>query len=69
MSAMVRWGKDRVCLEAIEVGYKQIDDSSSPTYGLKVMAVARFVGTGAGAGLVGTGREATVRQPATCTLE
>jgi hypothetical protein len=70
MSAIVRWGKDRVCLEAVEVGYKEIEDpSSGPPYGLKVMAVARFVGTGAGAGLVGTSREATVRQPVTCTLE
>ena len=33
------------------------------------MAVARFVGAGAGGGLVGTGREATVRQMGTCTLE
>ena len=54
MSAMVRWGKDRVCLESVEVGYEELKDSSSPTYGLKVMAVARFVGAGAGAGLVGT---------------
>jgi hypothetical protein len=67
MSAMVRWGTDRVCLESIEIGFKEIEDSS--THGLKVMAVARFVGVGAGAGLVGTGRDATVRQPATCTLE
>jgi hypothetical protein len=70
MSAMVRWGKDRVCLEAIEVGYTEIEDrSSGPPYGLKVMAVARFVGSGGGAGLVGTDREASVRQPVTCTLE
>jgi hypothetical protein len=27
------------------------------------------VGAGAGAGLVGTGSEAVVREPATCTLE
>jgi hypothetical protein len=69
MSAMVRWGKDRVCLEAVEVGYGEIEDCSSPTYGLKVMAVARFVGAGAGGGLVGTGREGTVRQMGTCTME
>jgi hypothetical protein len=69
MSAMVRWGKDRVCLESVEVGYRQMEDSSSPTYGLKVMAVARFVGAGAEGGLVGTGREATVREPAKCGLE
>ena len=69
MSAMVRWGKDRVCLEAVEIGYGEIEDSSSPTYGLKVMAVARFVGAGAGGGLVGTGREGTVRQVGRCTIE
>jgi hypothetical protein len=69
MSAMVRWGKDRVCLEAIEVGYQAIGDSSGAPHELKMMAVARFVGTGAGAGLVGTGRDSMVQQPATCTLE
>jgi hypothetical protein len=69
MSALVRWGKDRVCLEAIEVGYSEIEDPSSPTYGLKVMAVARFVGAGAGASLVGTGSGDVVREPATCMLE
>jgi hypothetical protein len=69
MSAMVRWDKDRVCMESVEVGYREMEDSSSPTYGLKVMAVARFVGAGAEGGLVGTGREATVREPAKCALE
>ena len=69
MSAMVRWSKDHVCLESVEVGYRQMEDSSSPTDGLKVMAVARFVGAGAEGGLVGTGREATVREPAKCALE
>jgi hypothetical protein len=33
------------------------------------MAVARFVAAGAEGGLVGTGREATVRELAKCTLE
>jgi hypothetical protein len=69
MSAIVRWSKARVCIESIELGYAQLDDGSSPTYGLKVMAVARFVGAVSGAGFVGTGRDALVRQTAKCTIE
>jgi hypothetical protein len=69
MTALVRWGRRRVCLEAIEVGYRQIEQPDAPRYGVQVMAVARFVGAGSGAGLVGLTRSETYRVPATCRLE
>jgi hypothetical protein len=69
MTALVRWSPARVCLEAVEVGYREIEDESSPTYGLKVMAVARFVGAAAGGGFVGTSAETAYREAATCGLD
>jgi hypothetical protein len=70
MSAVVRWGRDRICLEALEVGYREIEDpGQSPLYSVRVMAVARFVGAGVGAGLVGMSRSDAYRAPATCKLE
>lgn len=69
MTALVRWSPSHVCLEAVEVGYREIKEEHDPQYGLKVMAVARFVGAGAGGGLVGASAEDEVRAPATCTLE
>jgi hypothetical protein len=69
MTALVRWGRRRVCLEAIEVGYRQIKQDDAPRYGVQVMAVARFVGARPGAGLVGLTRSETYRVPASCRLE
>jgi hypothetical protein len=69
MTALVRWSPSRVCVEAVEAGYRDIEEERDPQYGLKVMAVARFVGAGAGGGLVGASAEEEVRAPATCSLE
>jgi hypothetical protein len=69
MTALVRWSRSRVCLEAIEVGYRQIEQEDSPRYGVQIMAVARFVGAHPGAGLVGLTRSETYRVPAVCRLE
>jgi hypothetical protein len=71
MAAIVRWSTERVCLEAIEVGLRTEPGSGVGFEGerpLDVMVVARFVGDGAGAGVVGTGAEESVRQPARCEL-
>ena len=68
-TAIVRWGREHVCLEAVEGGYRQINQPGDPRYGAQVMAVARFTGADAGAAFVGmTGTEA-LRSPATCRLE
>ncbi len=69
MTALVRWGRDRVCLEAVELGDREIEDEAEGQYGVQVMAVARFTGAGAGAGLVGMSRSEAYRAAATCTLE
>jgi hypothetical protein len=68
-TAIVRWGRERVCLEAVEAGYRQIAQPGDARFGAQVMAVARFAGPHPGAGLLGmTGTEA-FRAAATCTLE
>ena len=68
-TAIVRWGREHVCLEAVEGGYRQINQPGDPRYGAQVMAVARFTGADAGAAFVGmTGTEA-FRSPATSRLE
>ncbi len=69
MTAIVRWGRRRICVEALEVGYEKIERGDAPRYGAQVMAVARFVGAGAGAGLVGMSEGEAYRVPATCELE
>jgi hypothetical protein len=69
MTALVRWSRSRVCLEAIEVGYRQIERDGAPRYGVQVMAVARFVGGHPGAGLVGFTRLKAYRAPAVCRLD
>jgi hypothetical protein len=69
MTAVLRWGRDRICLEALEAGYRELEDPADRQYGVQVMAVARFAGAGAGAGLVGASRSEVYRVPATCKLE
>jgi len=65
MTALVRWGTERVCLEAVEVGYDVIQAAGSRD--LLVFAVARFAGARPGAGFVGT-ESAALQKPATCEL-
>ena len=60
MSALVRWNRDRVCLEAIELGYRG--------WGLRNELVARFTGQGAGASLVVLTTAAGYHEPVRCTL-
>jgi hypothetical protein len=67
MTALVRWSTERVCLEAVELGYRNIptDGSQQP---LTVVAVARFVGSDAGHAFVGNEASAQVRVSASCEL-
>jgi hypothetical protein len=67
MTALVRWSAERVCLEAVEVGYSELEQGGSPA--LRVSAVARFVGAEPGAGFVGMESNSVVREPAKCELE
>jgi hypothetical protein len=67
MTALVRWSTERVCLEALELGYRSIpaDGSQQP---LTVLAVARFVGPDAGYAFVGNEASTQVRVSASCEL-
>jgi hypothetical protein len=69
MTAIVRWGRERVCLEAIEAGDRSIEDAADPLHGTQIMAVARFASGNAAAGLVGIGPNEAYRVAASCTLE
>jgi hypothetical protein len=62
MSAIVRWSTERVCLEAVEVSFRS--EAKAP---VPVRAIARFVGKGAGATLLG-GSSGSWQQAATCEL-
>jgi hypothetical protein len=68
MTALVRWSTERVCLEAIEVGFGELGQTKLERP-VQVMAVARFVGKGVGSGLLGAESTSTVREPATCELD
>jgi hypothetical protein len=67
MTALVRWSTERVCLEAVELGYRNIPTDGSPQP-LTVLAVARFVGPDAVAAFVGNEASAQVRVSASCEL-
>jgi hypothetical protein len=69
MTALVRWGRERVCLEAVELGYREIEDTEDSQFGVQVMVVARFAGHDVAAGLVGMTRSDAYRAPATCRLD
>ncbi len=67
MTALVRWSTERVCLEAIEVGFGELRPAE-PVRPVQVMAVTRFVGAGVGSSLLGAESTSTVHEPATCAL-
>jgi hypothetical protein len=67
MTALVRWSVERVCLEAVEVGFGSVEGEQSRP--LHLSAVARFAGGRPGAALIGTESSVTVRDPASCVLE
>ena len=67
MTALVRWSAERVCLEAVEVGFGSVESEQSRP--LHVSAVARFVGARPEAAFIGTESSVMVREPASCTLE
>jgi hypothetical protein len=66
MTALVRWSPERVCLEAVEVGFSSLE---AQPYPIRVSAVARFVGRQPGAAFIGTESSVAVREPSTCQLE
>jgi len=67
MTALVRWNPERVCLEAVELGFTSLArEGASP---LRVSAVARFAGAQPGAAFVGTEGTGRVREPANCELQ
>ncbi|HEY3254319.1 MAG TPA: hypothetical protein VGJ91_10235 [Polyangiaceae bacterium] len=66
MTALVRWSAERVCLEAVEVGFSSLKLSEKQR--MQVSAVARFVGAQSGAAFVGTEGSAALREPASCEL-
>ena len=67
MSALVRWGARRVCLDAVEVG-DSVLDYQHVTEGLHVSAVARFAGAQPGAAFIATESSVALREPASCEL-
>ncbi len=70
MTALVRWSKERVCIEAVEVGIADgsADAEADGIASLHPMAVARFVGSAPGSALVGTGPTSMVQKPIKCEL-
>jgi hypothetical protein len=69
MRALVRWSKERVCLEAIELGYRGVQGSARWRHPVtEVMLVARFVGRDPGAGLVAFNASTAYRETVRCKL-
>jgi hypothetical protein len=69
MKAIVRWSKARVCLEAIELGYRGVRWPGHWRYPVTdVMLAARFVGRDSGAGLVAFNSEAAYQETVSCKL-
>jgi hypothetical protein len=69
MKALVRWSKERVCLEAIELGYRGLVEPESWRHRLTdVMLVARFVGRDPGAALLAFNASAAYRETVSCRL-
>jgi hypothetical protein len=69
MTALVRWSATRVCLEAVEVGYRAV--KAPKDYGhpfADVMLVARFVGEGTGAAFVGLSETSEYHETVSCEL-
>ncbi|HET7546011.1 MAG TPA: hypothetical protein VFK05_39350 [Polyangiaceae bacterium] len=67
MTALVRWGTQRVCLEAVEVGFDSLAVPESRS--LRITAVARFAGPQPGAALIGFESNAVVRAAAVCEVK
>ncbi|HEY0467015.1 MAG TPA: hypothetical protein VGC79_22590, partial [Polyangiaceae bacterium] len=67
MTALVRWGGRRVCLEAVEVGDSVLAYQRA-TESVHVSAVARFAGAQPGAAFIATESSVALREPATCDL-
>ena len=69
MTALVRWSRERVCLEAIELGCGGTEDPMDPSHRTaELMLVARFVGADAGASIVSLTRHKQYHEPVTCRL-
>ncbi len=62
MSAIVRWSRDRICLEAIETPYGSAHESFEP------LLVGRFVGADAGTAVVAISADVESRQMMDCQL-
>jgi hypothetical protein len=68
MTALVRWGVERVCLEAVEVGYSAPQLNPQQSQPTNVSVLVRFVGPNPGAAFMGTDTSATVRESTRCEL-
>jgi hypothetical protein len=74
MSAIVRWGTERVCLEAIEIGVgpRAVSvakpDPKIREKTIDVMIVARFTAKDTSAAFVGAGMTGSIREAAKCAL-
>jgi hypothetical protein len=73
MSAIVRWSPERVCLEAVELGFREHAGGvvkSSPTAksaeSFPLTLVARFTRGDSSTAFVGTSLTASTREPAKC---
>jgi hypothetical protein len=69
MSALVRWSRERVCLEAIELGYGDVPDPAGESHRTtEVMVIARFVGRDPGAGLFAINAWTEYHETVSCKL-
>jgi hypothetical protein len=69
MTALVRWSVTRVCLEAIELGYRGVKGPRDNGHAVAdVMLVARFIGEGAGAAFAGLTETSEYSEPVSCNL-
>lgn len=66
MSALVRWSAQRVCLEAVEVGFSSLERTSSGAVGVSI--VARFIGSQPGAAFMAVDPSGMAQESATCEL-
>ncbi len=69
ITALVRWSRERICLESIEAGFRGVPaPKDSGDHTADVMLVARFIGDDAGAAFVGLSETSEYHQPVTCRL-
>jgi len=79
MSALVRWDTERICLEAIQIGFGSVaepvnqparsDDAGGVHGALRISAVARFTLARPEAAFVAADGNAQLRERATCDLQ